>query len=71
MRIFLCFFSGKSPKVCSRLNWIFRGFNIQFFFQIQSISIVKKKANSIIEQQKSKSHEKRDRLLISQTDNTN
>ena len=34
-------------------------------FQVQPISIVKRKANSIIEQKKCKRQEKRDRLLIS------
>ena len=34
-------------------------------FQVQCISIVKRKTNSPIEQQKCKGHEKRDRLLIS------
>ena len=35
------------------------------FFQVQCISIVKREANSTIEQQKCKGREKRDRLLIS------
>ena len=37
-------------------------------FSIDSISIIKRKANSNIEQQKCKGHEKRDRLIISKMD---
>ena len=35
------------------------------FFEVQCISIFKRKKNFFIEQQKVKGHEKRDRLLIS------
>ena len=58
------FFSGKSLKICSRSILIFRCLTSDFFL-IQCISIVKRKANSTIEQQNCKGREKRDRLLIS------
>ena len=53
------FFSGRNPKVCSRSFLIFRGliFRGVISFQIQLISIVKRKACSTIEQQKCKVHE--------------
>ena len=57
------FFSGESYKICSRSILIFRGLTCDFFL-VQFISIVKRKANSTIEQSNCKGHEKRDRLLI-------
>ena len=62
--VFLIFCRKKS-KIYSCSILIFRGFELYFFFQVQSISFVKMKANSAIEQQNCKGHEKRDRLLIS------
>ena len=55
------FFSGKSLKICSRSILIFRGLICDFF---RFNSLVKKKANSTIQQQKCKDHKKRVRLLI-------
>ena len=56
--IFVLFFFRKKSFL------IFRGLTC-VFFRVQCISIVVKKANSTIEQQKCKGHEKRDRLPIS------
>ena len=51
------FFSGKSLKICSRLVLIYRGLTSDFFLSSSSICIVKRKANSTIEQQKCEGHE--------------
>ena len=57
---FVFFFQLKSLKICSRSVLIFRG------FLLNSVnSIVERKANSTIERQQCKGHEKRDRLLKS------
>ena len=57
-------FSGISRKTCSRSILIFRGLTCDYF--LNSVHFIdKRKANSTIEQQKSKRREKRDRLLIS------
>ena len=56
--IILYLFPGKVFKN-SRKTLIFRGLTFDFF------SFVKRKANSTIERQKCKGHEKPDRLLIS------
>ena len=60
---FFGFFSGKSLKFIHSIL-IFRGLTYDFF-ENQCISLVKRKANSTIEQQKCKGHEKRYRLRIS------
>ena len=60
---FFVFFSGKSVKICSRSVSIFRGLTCSFFSS--SVHFHKRKANSTIQKQKCKGHEKRDRHLIS------
>ena len=53
-------------KVFKFLNLFTHNFDFsRFFFEVQCISIFKRKKNFFIEQQKVKGHEKRDRLLIS------
>ena len=47
----------KSHELCSDSNLIFRSLNLSFFL-VQFISSVKSKANSNIENQKCKGHEK-------------
>ena len=61
---FFCFQEKVFRKICSRSVLIFRGLTCDFFFQVQCIPIVERKANSLIEQQNCKIHEKRDRLLV-------
>ena len=41
---------------------------VVLYFYVQCISIVTRKANSTIEQQNCKGHEKRDQLLVSKAD---
>ena len=60
-----CFCYWKNFKVCSRSNIIFRGLLSDIFFLVKFISFVKRKANSTIDEQKCKGHEKRDQLLVS------
>ena len=57
------FFSFRKSKVCSCSILIFRGLTCDF--SLSSVHLYfKRKANSTIEQQNCKGHEKRDRLLI-------
>ena len=62
--IFLPFFSRKILEICSGSNLIFRGLFFDFFgvlfFEVLFISVIKRKTNSTIEQQKCKGQEKRD-----------
>ena len=51
--------------LCSGSNLLFRGFTLISFFLVQFTSFVERNANSTIEQQKCKVHEKRDRILNS------
>ena len=59
MICFLFFLFGKTLKIFSGSNFLFRGLT---FLLVESISFGKRNANSIIE---CKNHEKRDRLLVS------
>ena len=59
--IFFVFFPRKSLKICSRSILTFRRLTCEFL--LSSNDVVKRKANSTIEQQILKGHEKRDRLL--------
>ena len=61
---FVFFFSRKSLTFCLRSILIFRGLTGNFFL-VQCIVIVKRKANSTIEQKNVKVTKKRDRRLIS------
>ena len=60
--IFFSFFSGKVLKL---VQAIFLAVRLLISFQVQFVSFAKRKATSTIEEQKLKSHEKRDRLLTS------
>ena len=56
------FFFQEKSKIWSHSILIFRGLIFDLF--ISSLHFFKRKANSTIQQQKCKGHEKRDRLLI-------
>ena len=59
------FFPGKVLKFFQAQIYFFRGLTFKFLFQFRSFTLLKgRKANSTIEQQKCKVHEKRDRLLV-------
>ena len=66
--VFSFFFQEKVCFFFTHKFAFFLRFDRSFFIQVQFISFVKRKANSTIEQQKCKGHEKRGRLLVSKVD---
>ena len=62
---FFSFYFRKSLKISSGSKLHFCGLTFDFFFKVQFISFVERRANSTIEQRKCKGDKKRNRLLVS------
>ena len=63
----MIFFLRKSLKICSGSNLLFRGVNFDLFSSSVHFFLARR-ANSTVEQQKCKGHEKHDRLLVSKVE---